>query len=111
MKRPELEHVIRAASSITNRDRFVVVGSQAILASVPNAPDELTASNELDIYPLDAPAEADLIDGSIGERSPFHETFGYYAHGVAPETAVLPSQWQSRAVRVQNENTRGAVAL
>ena len=73
MKRAELEHVVRAASSITNRDKFVIVGSQAILGSFPDAPQELTASNEADIYPLDAPAEADLIDGSIGERSPFQD--------------------------------------
>lgn len=111
MKRSELEHVVRAASSITNRDKFVIVGSQAILGSFPDAPQELTASNEADIYPLDAPAEADLIDGSIGERSPFHETFGYYAHGVSPETAVLPKNWQHRVISVQNENTRGAIAL
>jgi hypothetical protein len=26
---------------------------------------------------------ADLIDGSIGEASMFHSTFGYYAQGVA----------------------------
>lgn len=31
-----------------------------------------------------------MIDGSIGELSPFHETFGYYAQGVDETTAVLP---------------------
>lgn len=37
---------------------------------------------EADIFSLDNPRDADLIDGSIGERSLFHQTFGYYAHGV-----------------------------
>lgn len=111
MKRADLEHIIRAAGSIADSPRLVVIGSQAILASFPEAPAELTGSAEADTYPLDAPEKADLIDGSIGEKSPFHETFGYYAHGVAPETAVLPEHWRSRLVPVENENTRGVTGL
>ena len=42
-------------------------------------------SPELDIYPPRAPELADLIDGSIGEGSPFRGTFGYYAQGVGHE--------------------------
>jgi hypothetical protein len=111
MKRTELEHIIRAAGSISATSELVIIGSQAILGSFPNAPAELTISQEVDTYPLHAPKKADLIDGSIGEKSPFHETFGYYAHGVGPETAVLPSNWQSRLVKVQNENTSGIIGL
>ena len=40
---------------------------------------------------------ADLIDGAIGALSSFDETFGYHADGVGPETAVMPSDWMSRA--------------
>jgi len=47
---------------------------------------------------MDAPEKADIIDGCIGELSPFHETFGYYAHGIGPETAVLPAKWKTRLV-------------
>lgn len=61
-----------------------------------------------DVYPLNAPERADLIDGSIGEGSPFHETFGYYAQGVGPRTAVLAPGWQERLIPVRNEATRGA---
>src|SRR3954462_14223009 len=43
-----------------------------------------------------------------GERSIFHETFGYYAHGVGEDTAVLPAGWKDRLVPIHNENTRGA---
>src|SRR5438876_11294830 len=111
MKRPDLEHIIRAAGSIADARQIVIIGSQAILASFPNAPAELTISQEADAYPLESPEKADLIDGSIGEKSPFHETFGYYAHGVGPETAVLPRNWRSRLVPVRNENTRGVTGL
>ena len=107
MLREQLEHLIRAAGSLTGVDDIVVVGSQAILGAHPRAPDDLLVSIEADIFPRDNPEAADLVDGSIGEGSPFHETFGYYAQGVAPETAVLPAGWEERLVKVENENTRG----
>jgi len=111
VKRPELEHLIRAAGSIANSRELVIIGSQAILGTFPDPPSELTISQEADLYPLDAPEKAELVDGSIGEKSPFHDTFGYYAHGVAPETAVLPRNWPSRLARVQNQNTNGIAGL
>jgi len=49
--------------------------------------------------------------GSIGELSPFHDTYGYHAQGVGPTTAVLPAGWEARLVVVRNENTRGASGL
>lgn len=109
MNRRRLEHVLRASGSISGCRELVVIGSQAILGAFPDAPAELLTSLEVDLYPLDAPEKADLIDGSIGELSPFHETFGYYAHGVGPETASLPQQWRNRLVRVENANTAGTI--
>jgi hypothetical protein len=111
MKRTDLEHLIRAAGSIANTRELIIVGSQAILATYPEAPDELTVSKEADMYPADHPDKADLIDGSIGEGSPFFETFGYYAHGVGVETAILPKGWKSRLVRIQNANTNDISGL
>lgn len=111
MTRAQLEHLIRAAGAISGERELAIVGSQAILASCPDAPDTLLASMEADLFPLHAPDKADLIDGSIGEGSPFHETFGYYAHGVGPETATLPTGWRSRAVVIQNENTHQVLAV
>jgi hypothetical protein len=52
-----------------------------------------------------------LIDGSIGEGSPFNQTFGYYAHGVSEETAILPAGWKERLVMVQNANTGSGSGL
>jgi hypothetical protein len=63
------------------------------------------------MYPADRPELADLVDGSIGEGSQFHEQFGYYAQGVGPETAVLPAGWRRRLVSLKNENTAGVEAL
>lgn len=111
MTRDQLEHVIRAATTIADEDVLIVVGSQAILGQFPNAPDSLRQSLEADVYPEASPEKAELIDGSIGEGSPFHETFGYYAHGVGPETATLPKGWRPRAVEVCGPGTRGATGV
>jgi len=111
MQRLQLEHIIRAASGITGADRFVVIGSQAVLGQFPDAPPELLTSMEADLFTLRSPSDADLIDGSIGEASPFHQTFGYYAHGVDEDTALLPDGWKERLVPIHNENTGGGTGL
>lgn len=108
MTRSQLEHIIRAASSITGDPEIVIFGSQAVLAQFPDAPEELLRSTEADVFPKNRPELADLVDGSIGELSPFHQTFGYYAHGVGRETAILPEGWEKRLVPISNQNTGGA---
>lgn len=108
MTREQLEHVIRAAASIADDDELVIIGSQAILGQFPDAPAALLVSNEADLYPKHRPERANLIDGAIGEGSEFHETFGYYAQGVGPTTAVLPDGWEERLVPVFGPRTRGA---
>ena len=54
---------------------------------------------------MQAPELAEKIEGAIGEGSQFHEPYGYYAQGVGPETAILPSGWINRVHRVQNTAT------
>ena len=91
--------MIRAAADVV-QDEIVVIGSQAILGQYPDPPAALLVSRELDVYPRHHPERADDIDGAIGELSPFHETYGVYAHGVGPETPTAPAGWQDRLVRV-----------
>ena len=112
MTREELEHIIRASADITDQYEFVIIGSQSMLGPVgpvPNPEAMFTVSMEADIYPKDAPELADKIDGAIGEGSRFHETYGYYAQGVGPQTAILPRDWQNRVHRLQNVNTNNRV--
>jgi hypothetical protein len=111
MQRPQLEHVIRAAAGITGATEIVVIGSQAVLGQFPDAPDDLLVSIEADVFTFRSPEDADLIEGSIGEGSPFHQTFGYYAHGVAEETAILPANWKERLIKVRNANTGDGCGL
>ncbi len=109
MTRQELEHIIRAAAATADVRDIVVIGSQAILGTYPNAPAPLTQSMEADVFPKDQPDRSIVIDGAIGELSLFHDTFGYYAHGVDESTAILPNGWRERLVKVDNANTVGAV--
>jgi hypothetical protein len=99
MKREQLEHVLRACAAIADEKSFVVVGSQAVLMSHPDAPAELLLSNEIDLYPALHPERSDLIDGAIGQLSLFHDTYGYYADGVGPETAIMPADWVRSLLR------------
>jgi len=108
MTREQLEHLIRAAAIIAEDTEIVVIGSQAIFGLLPDPPDELCRSMEADLWPRNHPERWDLVDGSLGELSPFHETFGYYAQGVGPETATLPQGWEARLVPLP---TRGATGL
>jgi len=101
MERVELEHLIAAAANIVGEDEFIVIGSQAILGSLVDAPDEMLFSMEADFYPRLSPDKAIQIDGALGDGSPFHETYGFYAHGVGPKTALPPSGWEERLVRLK----------
>jgi hypothetical protein len=111
MRRSDLEHLIRAAGKIAGERELVVIGSQAVLGQFPDAPAMLTRSMEADLYPLSNPELADKVDGTIGEGSQFHQTYGYYAQGVGPNTATLPKGWQKRLVRIENANTGGITGL
>lgn len=107
----QLEHILRAAGAVTDEREIAVLGSQSILASFPEAPAALRGSMEADTFPLHAVGKTDLIDGTLGELSPFHETHGYYAHGITPESTVLAGGWQGRLVRLESPATHGVAGL
>lgn len=103
MKRAQLEHVLRAAARIVKQRDFLVVGSAAILATFDDAslPYEASRSDEADLAPFDDDAQGRkglLVEGSLGQGSQFHETFGYYADGVDFQTAAAPAGWEQRLV-------------
>lgn len=112
MRRDDFDHVIRAAGAVLGEDRVIVIGSQALLASVDDVPPAAVRSIEVDVLPFDGDeAKADLLDGSIGEASMFQEAFGVYARGVGPDMAVLPAGWRDRLVPYRRDATGGVTAL
>jgi len=116
MNRAALEHLLRAAAAITGESTFYVVGTAAVVASLPTdreLPDVILRSREADLIPASATARSiDLIDGALGLDSTFDNTFGYYADGVEFSTvSYAPSGWRERAIRFTNPATVGAVGL
>lgn len=115
MRRVDFEHVIGAAANASGELEIVVIGSQAVLGSIEEPPASMLISMEADVYPLKAPEKAREIDGALGDGSQFQGTYGYFAHGVGPETAVAPNGWEERLVRVEIPSrpgqSQGAVAL
>ena len=103
MRRGQFEHIIAAAAQVSGEREIVVIGSQAILGSVSDPPEAMLFSLEADVYPRNDPGKADEIDGSLGEGSQFQSTYGYYAHGVGPETVVGPIGWEERLDHVVEE--------
>ena len=100
LDRDAFTHVIQAAADVVE-DELVVVGSQALLGSLPTPPASLIRSQEVDLYPRTDPTRAIEIDGAIGDGSPFHQANGYYGHGVGPETITAPAGWEERLVRYE----------
>ena len=113
MTREQFEHAIRAAGAVLGVSELLVIGSQAVHGSMSGPlPIEAARSVEVDVA-VRGDVEgrlADLIDGSIGEASMFHDTFGYYAQGVVESTARLPTGWQARLVPFDTPATRGVTA-
>jgi hypothetical protein len=110
MRHDEFDHVVRAAGSVLGVDELIVIGSQAILASFEHLPAVATRSIEVDVLGPRGEADADLVEGAIGELSAFHESFGVYADGVVGTTATLPTGWRERLVPYTNANTNGVTA-
>lgn len=81
MRREQLEHVLRAATWIVQEHDFLVVGSAAVLGSFDETqlPVEATRSDEADLAPYNDPDgdKSLMLEGSLGQGSQFHATFGY----------------------------------
>lgn len=112
MNKEEFDHCIRAAADVSGESQLLVIGSQAAHGSVRGElPPEAMRSIEVDIAVFDDPerVKSDLIDGSIGEASMFHESFGVYVDGVSETTATLPNGWRGRLVRYETPATNDVV--
>ncbi len=106
MRRSELEHLIRAACELIGDDEIIVIGSQAIHASMPEdqLPAPTTMSNEADLWPIAAEDDSDprvvgQIEGVLGQDSPFHRTHRVYGDDADVSTATLPDGWEARRDR------------
>lgn len=109
-----IQHMLKAAGEVTKRERFVLVGSAAVIAWEAGVPPTMTLTSEIDIYALDTDdpeAVSFEIDSILGHGSPFHATHGYHVDGVGPRTARLPNDWQARSRLYQTERTGEVTAV
>jgi hypothetical protein len=102
MTRDQLEHAIRAACDVSKDTELWIFGSQAILGEYPSAPESLRASIEVDVQPKNRPEAVGDVDGALGELSLFHQTHGFYVHGILIESAKLPHGWEQRTIPVSD---------
>jgi hypothetical protein len=101
MRRRELQHVILEVGRRFNLKEVFIIGSAAILATMPEPPEgALTMTRDVDIIPPgDDERLADQISFVLGEASPFDEEYGYHAQGVSFKTPTYaPRNWQSRTL-------------
>lgn len=110
MKKHQLDHVLRAAGRITGEKQFVIIGSQSLHGKHPDLVDDIVSSAEVDLIAKTDTARTEWLN-AIGQDSPFHEEFGYYADPVDEQTAILPSGWRGRLVNLPPGETEGVRGL
>lgn len=110
MKKQQVDHVLRAAGRITGEKEFVIVGSQALHGKHPDLANDIVRSAGIDLIAGGAVSRTDWLN-AIGQDSPFHEQFGYYADPVDETAAVLPRGWKGRLVNLPPGDTEGVKGL
>jgi hypothetical protein len=93
-----LNTLLHSAAKVGDDNEIIVIGSQSVLGQFPEAGKNpvLSYSMEADIFLKNKLKNTILVEGAIGEGSMFHQTFGYYAQEVGPNTAILPRGWEDR---------------
>lgn len=106
----DLHHALLAASRAYGRDRFVVVGSAAILATHPDAPDYIRRSADIDMFPLPAVEGPEMEKGDqlVGQGSVFESEHDFYVERLGDWTMLTqPAGWMDRCVVVSTEGITG----
>lgn len=108
MNRGQLEHAIIEIGERFGLDYFYIIGSAAILGSLPDQTDaDLIGTRDVDVIPNPADPEkiarlADQVDFVLGEGSAFDHEHGYYVQGLDMNSPTYaPPGWTDRAVPVK----------
>ncbi len=97
MNAEQFYHVCRSAATIANLSELTVFGAAAVTPWIElNKSTRYWGSMEVDVA-LPNQELGDLVDGTVGELSLFHNTFGIYAHGLTLEGFIAESGWRSRS--------------
>lgn len=107
--REQVGKLLVEAHRVTAHKEFVIIGSLSVLGVVPDPPDVMVYSVDVDLYPRLDPGRAGEIMAALGESSEFYSRNGIYADAVSPDLAVLPEGWEKRVHRI--EYPEGVVGL
>jgi hypothetical protein len=110
MKKQQVDHILRAAGRLTGERQFVIIGSQSLHGKYPDIADDIVRSVEVDLIAKQNPSRTEWLN-VIGQDSPFHQNFGYYADPVDETTAILPKGWKGRLVTLAPGDTEGVSGL
>jgi hypothetical protein len=110
MKKRQVDHILRAAGRITGEKQFIIIGSQSLHGKFPDIADDIVRSVEVDLIAKRTSDRTEWLN-AIGQDSPFHQSFGYYADPVDDRTAVLPKGWKGRLVNLPPGDTEGVLGL
>lgn len=100
----QLRDLARRAANRTGYRQILVLGSQAIHGALPDValPPITTISEEADLAVVndltgDTPHQ---IEAAFRMGSPYHQSFGVYADGIALSEVTLPDGWAGPGARL-----------
>lgn len=86
---------------ITNETHMIVIGTQSLHGTHPNAPDEIMHSREVDVILKHKASLANWISDVVGDETPFEVERGYFIDHVRPKPGlpILAEGWEYRMTR------------
>ncbi|ODT51498.1 MAG: hypothetical protein ABS59_09960 [Methylobacterium sp. SCN 67-24] len=114
MNRAKLDRLLKAAAHRSKQNRFVLVGSAAVLGRGKNIPADMLQTNEIDIYAPDAEdieAVSEDLSAFLGDGTAFADANQCHVDGVSPTTSKMPSDWLSRTAEYTSPGCPGVTAI
>ncbi|TAJ31592.1 DUF6036 family nucleotidyltransferase [Bosea sp. (in: a-proteobacteria)] len=114
MNRAKLDLLLKAAAHRSKQNRFVLVGSAAVLVRAKNIPAVMLMTNEIDIYAPDAEdieAVSEDLSAFLGEGTVFADVNRCHIDGVSPTTSKMPFDWPSRTLDYHGTGCPDVVAI
>lgn len=115
MKIEQLIKLINDVKKITKQNKIMLFGSQAIYSKIKDVEsDTILNSMEADftLYSYKDKKElenfVDMVD-IIGEFSPYHTTYGFYAEGVSSFNESFPKNYKNRLINFQYSNDKNDI--
>ena len=106
----DLHAALRHAGAAYDRKRFVVVGSAALIGSLPEAAASLRYTVDVDLFPMRELCEQGMCDGDprVGQLSDFHQKHGFYIERLGDWVLMTaPKDWMDRATRIESDGVTG----